>query len=90
VILDDLFYPGWKATVDGRAAPIRAADGMLRAVAVAPGVHLLRFSYQPASTEIGAILTILGLLLAAGTIAAGALSVQSRSAGGRGRARKAR
>lgn len=64
LILDDLFYPGWTATVDGRRAAIQPADGLLRAVRVPAGSHLVHFGYHPASVTIGEILTLAGLLIA--------------------------
>jgi hypothetical protein len=68
VLLDDSYYPGWRATVDGHDARIVAANQNFRAVAVGPGVHVVDFRYRPTSFKIGAILTIataLGLVLAA-------------------------
>ena len=38
--------PGWTATVDGKPAPVLRADGIFRGVVVAPGRHVVRFSYQ--------------------------------------------
>ncbi len=88
LVVDDLFYPGWSATVDGRAAAIVPADGMLRAVKLRPGRHTVHFSYEPESVELGEVLTVLGLLAGAG---GAALCVRQRwASGGRGRARIAR
>lgn len=47
VVLADLYYPGWRATVDGKPAPILRADVMSRAVAVPAGEHVIRFAYRP-------------------------------------------
>jgi uncharacterized membrane protein YfhO len=67
VILDDLFYPGWSATVDGHAATIEPSDGLLRAVKVPEGTHTIRFTYAPTSVKLGELLTAIGLLIAAAT-----------------------
>jgi hypothetical protein len=67
VVLDDSYYPGWNATVDGHGAPILAANEDFRAVHVGPGRHLVSFTYRPASATVGALLslaTLAGLLLA--------------------------
>lgn len=67
LILDDSYYPGWEATVDGRKEKILPANENFRAVAVTPGVDTIEFRYRPASFRVGAILSILtavGLLVA--------------------------
>ncbi len=69
LILDDTFYPGWKAKVDGHDATIRPANVGFRAVAVPAGSHVVSFDYKPASVLIGDLITLLGLLiLAAGFV----------------------
>jgi hypothetical protein len=65
LVLDDSYYPGWEATVDGHPARIVPANENFRAVAVTPGVHTIDFRYRPGSFRIGVILSIvtaLGLL----------------------------
>ena len=67
LVLSDVWYPGWQATVDGAAVPIMKADYLFRAVAVPAGVHQVRFSYRPLSFYLGAIISLiagLGLLWA--------------------------
>jgi LPXTG-motif cell wall-anchored protein len=67
LILDDSFYPGWEASVDGRNTPILAANENFRAVRVGPGRHTVRFLYRPVTATVGAaisVLTLAGLLLA--------------------------
>jgi uncharacterized membrane protein YfhO len=65
VIDSDTFYPGWKATVDGRPAAIHEAYGFLRGVVVEAGPHRIEMRYRPTSFYCGAALTALGLLGAA-------------------------
>lgn len=47
LILADLDYPGWEATVDGVSVPILRADGVFRATALSPGEHEIMFRYRP-------------------------------------------
>lgn len=69
LVLADVFYPGWEATVDGRPAPVVRADYVLRAAPVAAGTHLVRFEFRPASLRTGAAVSGASfLLLAAGGV----------------------
>jgi hypothetical protein len=54
--------------VDGLPAPILTADHALRAVYVGPGLHTVRFSYEPLSLRLGAALTLAALLALAGLL----------------------
>jgi len=65
LVVKDLYWPGWRATVDGRAVPIRAADGLFRAVAVPAGSHEVRFFFRPVSFLTGALVTLLTVFLLA-------------------------
>lgn len=64
LVLSDVFYPGWVATIDGRDAPIYRANVAFRAVAVPPGGHVVQFRYEPASFRYGAILSAVAVLIA--------------------------
>jgi hypothetical protein len=60
LVLSDLYYPGWRATVDGRPADILRADYLLRAVAVPAGRHTVVFLYKPASFKAGVAASLAG------------------------------
>ena len=62
VVLNDAYYPGWVATVDGQPSRIYEADGIVRGVVVPAGKHRLEMRYRPKSVYWGAALTGLGLL----------------------------
>ena len=47
LLLADTWYPGWRARVDGHAAPLYRADHVLRATEVPVGEHLVEFYFQP-------------------------------------------
>jgi hypothetical protein len=49
LVLHGLYYPGWTATVDGRAAPVERVHGLFRAVTLPPGVHRVTFAFRPLS-----------------------------------------
>jgi hypothetical protein len=48
VILADLYYPGWRATVDGAPAEILPVDGLYRGLRLEPGAHQIVLTYRPA------------------------------------------
>ena len=47
LVLADAWHPWWRATIDGRAVPIRRAYGLVRAVEVPPGTATVRFTFAP-------------------------------------------
>ena len=56
LVLTDAYYPGWTATVDGRAADIERADIMFRAVKIPAGQHRVEMRYQPQSFSLGLLI----------------------------------
>jgi hypothetical protein len=68
VVLSDVWYPGWKAEVDGRPATLHRVDYLLRGVAVGPGAHRIELSYRPLSWRIGWLLTAVTALALAGAV----------------------
>jgi hypothetical protein len=64
VVLADTAFPGWRAEVDGRQAPIHEISGALRGVVVERGSHRIEMTYRPVSVTLGALMTLSGLLAA--------------------------
>lgn len=69
LVLNDVFYPGWRAYLDDRRVRLYQANGLMRAVAVPPGRHWVRMTYRPrliknaARLSFGTLLLVLILLL---------------------------
>jgi uncharacterized membrane protein YfhO len=66
LVVLDAWDPGWRASVDGVAAPVRRANFAFRAVPVTPGRHLVELRYRPRSVFAGLAVsaaTTLALLL---------------------------
>jgi hypothetical protein len=61
VVLNDVWYPWWRATVDGAPAPILKANVLFRAVAVPPGKHRVSFTFHPFSGAFAEVLERAGL-----------------------------
>ena len=49
LVLSELFYPGWRAYLDGNKTQILRADYLLRAIALPAGRHNVVFVYRPLS-----------------------------------------
>ena len=47
VVLNELAFPGWRVEVDGEPATPVVANYLLRAVAVGPGHHAIRWRFEP-------------------------------------------
>ncbi|GIW03816.1 MAG: hypothetical protein KatS3mg059_0436 [Thermomicrobiales bacterium] len=63
LVLSEVYDEGWRAYVDGRRVPLLVADHVLRAVALAPGEHVVEMRYEPASLRAGVWITAGALLL---------------------------
>lgn len=68
LVLSEIWYPGWQATVNGASRPVAQVDNLLRGVALEqPGRYQVRLAYRPRSVIWGRRISILtALLLAAG------------------------
>jgi hypothetical protein len=64
LILSEIWYPGWNASVDGANAPVLRADWCLRAVPVPGGAHEVVLDFSPASFRTGAWISGATLLAA--------------------------
>ncbi|MHB8876289.1 MAG: hypothetical protein ACYC8T_21565, partial [Myxococcaceae bacterium] len=53
LVVNDAWWPGWTATVDGRPAPIWRADALVRAVPWPAGRHVLEMRYEPPEVRRG-------------------------------------
>jgi hypothetical protein len=65
VVLSDVFYPGWTATIDDRPTQVYAANFAFRAVLLPPGEHRVTFTFEPLTWRAGVVisaLTLLGLM----------------------------
>jgi hypothetical protein len=70
LVLSEVFYPGWKATIDGREVPVERADYLITALPLPAGRHEVVYRYDPWTFKAGAALTAAACAAAAGVAAA--------------------
>jgi hypothetical protein len=62
LVLSDVSYPGWRASVDGREVHVFQTDYALRGVAVPAGEHAVEFTFAPQSFRLGALVSACAIL----------------------------
>lgn len=63
LVLADVHYPGWRATVDGQETHVYQADYVLRAVYLPAGSHRVQFFFRPTSFLVGASVSAAALVV---------------------------
>ncbi|MGH9350462.1 MAG: YfhO family protein [Vicinamibacterales bacterium] len=62
LVLSETYYPGWTASVDGRAVPVYRANLSLQGVVLPPGSHDVVFELSPRSLYAGAALSLAAIV----------------------------
>lgn len=65
LVTSDVFYPGWRATIDGAPARLYRTDYALRGLPIPAGTHTVRFEFRPRSFYQGGFVSAAALLLLA-------------------------
>ena len=63
LVLGDKYFIGWRASVDGKPAPIVPVNLVLRGVYVTPGEHTVTFTFDPVPFRVGKWLTLTSFAL---------------------------
>jgi hypothetical protein len=63
LVLSQVFYPGWKAFVDGKQTAVFPADYALTGIAIDPGSHDVVFKFDPLSFKAGLLLSAVTALI---------------------------
>ena len=58
VVLSDNWFPGWQATIDGKAAEVFPANAAMQGISVPGGRHRIAVTYRPAGIYWGAIVSL--------------------------------
>jgi len=62
LVLADMYYPGWKAYIDGERVKLFPTDYIFRGVKIPGGSHNVLFRYEPWTYKVGAFVTMLTIL----------------------------
>ncbi len=73
LVLSEGYDAGWRAEIDGDAAPVLVANHALRAVPLPAGDHLVTLRYDPPALRWGIAISLAGYLALAATLVAFAL-----------------
>jgi hypothetical protein len=65
LVVSQIFYPGWRATVDGEPAPVLQADYAIVAIPLKGGSHVVQLVFDPMSFRVGLMITSFACLLLA-------------------------
>ncbi len=68
VVFSEIFYPAWKAKIDGNQTKILAANYCFRAVQVSAGKHTIEMYYDSDTYSSGKLISLITLVLSAATI----------------------
>lgn len=71
LVVSEIWYPGWTATVNGQPQAVERVDGLLQGVWLdAPGHYTVALSYAPRSAQMGSLISLvtIGALLGGGLV----------------------
>jgi hypothetical protein len=61
LVLSEVYYPAWKAYVDGEPAPVYLTDHLLRSVPVPAGDHTVELRYESWTLRVGMAISLVTL-----------------------------
>lgn len=62
-VFSEIYYPDWKATIDGNSANIARADYILRAMSIPKGKHQIIMTFDPTSLHVTETIAYIALVL---------------------------
>jgi hypothetical protein len=66
LFLSEVFYPGWKATVDGLQTDIYRGNYLFKVIQLTAGNHVVTLYFDPFSIKLGIAITVFTLFLLSG------------------------
>ena len=82
LVLSEMDFPGWHATIDGQSVPIRRTNYLFRGIVVPPGQHTVVLTYRPASLRWGMIISALALVAVGSVGSLGSVAWRRRRTSG--------
>ena len=68
LVLSDLYYPGWEATIDGEPVRIYEGNASVRAVPIEAGAHTVEYRFRSKPLLMGALISLISLVCAASSL----------------------
>jgi hypothetical protein len=79
-VFSEVYYPdGWKATIDGKEAPIARVNYALRGLAVPAGKHTIEFVFEPKSVIMGDLVSLIAGIISILAVLAGSFYLWKQS-----------
>ena len=63
IVFSEIYYPGWKATVDGNEVEVGRVNYVLRAIKVGPGKHDIKLTFKPHSVSVTETIAYIALAI---------------------------
>jgi hypothetical protein len=78
LVVSENYYPGWRATADGKPVPVGRADYVLTGVALPAGARRVELTFTSPRYETGKVITLLAVALATLALAGGVVLARRR------------
>jgi uncharacterized membrane protein YfhO len=63
LVLSEVVYPGWEASINGKSVEIETYHGLLRSVPLQEGDNLIQFNFHPWTVYLGTAATFLTVVI---------------------------
>jgi hypothetical protein len=80
LVVSENYYPGWRASVDGAAAPLDRVDYVLMGVGLGAGARRIELSFRSDTYERGRLISIIAAVAMLATLGAGVAVSRRRAA----------
>jgi Bacterial membrane protein YfhO len=63
LMLSEVYYPAWKAYIDGQPAPVHVGDQLLRSVEIPAGEHTVELRYESWALGAGVVISLVAYVV---------------------------